>query len=524
MSHMQIDEGIDHVLRTRQHVMVTCPAHDDRTASLHVGPGEQHPVVMSCQAGCHTADIVRIAGIDLSRIMTPRDRGTSDTTYIYVDEKNAELFRVIRRPLGEDGTKKFSQCHMQDGTLVWNIKGVRRVLYRLPQVMEAIAADEEVWLCEGEKDVLRAVNEGRCGTTMPGGAKADGKSWLPEYSEALKGSRVTIVADRDPIGRDHAQWVRAALLEVGCTVRIVESALTTKGSDLSDHFDARKGWDDLVVTTPYNTDRDGPSELDFHAIAAIQVTEEDYVIPGMLARNDRMVLTGFEGHGKSEFLRQVGTLVAAGRDPFTLAPIPPRRVLVIDAENPERQSCHSWASLKARVARNQFTLEPEMLTVLSCYKDELDLATARDMDYLMGRVYVRQPDLIIIGPCQNLVSRDLREDEVVRKLKRGINHLRTVCGSAILMEHHCPHKQQGDKERSTRPYGSGLFMKWPDIGLGLKPDEDGTFALEQWRGFRLREQGKGWPEQVRVGTPKSLEFPFMAHEDVSRSTNVVNLH
>ena len=35
---------------------------------------------------------------------------------------------------------------------VWNIQGVRRVPYRLPVLLEAIAADEPIYVVEGEKD------------------------------------------------------------------------------------------------------------------------------------------------------------------------------------------------------------------------------------------------------------------------------------------------------------------------------------------------------------------------------------
>lgn len=59
----------------------------------------------------------------------------------------------------------------------------------------------------------------------------------------------------------------------------------------------------------------------------------DWVVPDLLERRDRLMLTGSEGGGKSTFLRQVAVLSAAGIHPFRFSPIQPIRVLVVDAEN-----------------------------------------------------------------------------------------------------------------------------------------------------------------------------------------------
>src|SRR5690606_22342154 len=64
---------------------------------------------------------------------------------------------------------------------------------------------------------------------------------------------------------------------------------------------------------------------------------EDWVIPGILARQERVIFTGGEGAGKTTLVRQMAILSAAGINPFTFEDIPPVNVLVIDAENSKRQ-------------------------------------------------------------------------------------------------------------------------------------------------------------------------------------------
>ncbi len=49
------------------------------------------------------------------------------------------------------------------------------------------------------------------------------------------------------------------------------------------------------------------------------------------------MLSAAEGVGKSTFMRQFAVLSAAGIHPFAFKPMKPTRVLVVDAENSERQ-------------------------------------------------------------------------------------------------------------------------------------------------------------------------------------------
>src|SRR5690606_2357350 len=59
----------------------------------------------------------------------------------------------------------------------------------------------------------------------------------------------------------------------------------------------------------------------------------DWVIPGLLERGDRFILTGSEGLGKSVLFRQIAVGAAAGIHPFTQRRIDPNRVLYVDVEN-----------------------------------------------------------------------------------------------------------------------------------------------------------------------------------------------
>jgi hypothetical protein len=142
----------------------------------------------------------------------PSASAAGHKTWDYRDERGTLLFQVVKTP-----PKKFQQRKPDgNGGWTWSTKGVRRVLYRLP---ELLAADPRlpVIITEGEKDADSAVKLGYVATTNPGGA---GK-WRKEYADALRGRDVVIVPDQDAPGIEHAQKVAAMLRGVASLVLIV---------------------------------------------------------------------------------------------------------------------------------------------------------------------------------------------------------------------------------------------------------------------------------------------------------------
>ncbi len=151
-------------------------------------------------------------------------------TYDYRDEVGTVLFQTVRLH-----PKDFRQRRPDGrGGWIWDLKGVRRVLYRLPELIEAIKSGRKVkivFIVEGEKDVdrLRALNE--VATCNPMGA---GK-WRDEYAESLRGFEIAVViTDKDDAGRAHAKQVAASVSRIIKTVKVIELPV----KDVSDFFAA----------------------------------------------------------------------------------------------------------------------------------------------------------------------------------------------------------------------------------------------------------------------------------------------
>jgi AAA domain len=152
--------------------------------------------------------------------------GHLEKSYRYVNEAGELLFQVVRfepkgfrqrRPDGRNGW-------------IWNLNGTRRVLYRLPEVIEALALERPVFIVEGEKDADALWRLGIPATCNPGGA---GK-WRDEYSQIFKSGRAFVVPDNDAPGASHAVAVAASIRAAGGQAQMVRlPGLPAKG-DASD--------------------------------------------------------------------------------------------------------------------------------------------------------------------------------------------------------------------------------------------------------------------------------------------------
>ena len=528
-----LKEAID-IAKAGGDVMVRCPAHADNQASLHVKQGHTQPVVMTCHANCTLDEILEAGGIAQTDILAEGEQWDektrcivvtgslrqpkvwvqgvgkfADTIYDYTAEDGTLLYQVLRVQLPNG--KTFRQRQPDEGSPTgwkWNMDGARRVLYQLPEVLAAKSKGETIWIVEGEKDVETLRSKGVTATTSPMGA---GK-WLPEYTQTLEGADIVIVADADATGRAHARGVREVLIDAGCTVVVKEAKSGCK--DVTDHFNEGGTFEDLVVTTPGEQESKTTYGIDILDLVKRTVEPSSFVIPNVLARGDRFLLTGLEGQGKSLFCKQVSVQVAAGIHPWTGLDMPPQKVLVIDAENHPDQSTEQWSHLVGLAARHGHAIDSGMLSVIECWDDEIDLTGEAGRAWLMERVHAFRPDLLVIGPLYNMSEKDLTEHAVVGKLKSTINEARALYGSAVLMEHHSPHKAPGDTSRSVRPYGSSTFLKWPDFGFGLKPreDDDTVFDFVRTRGPRVRK--RHFPEMFRHGKEESMEWPWTSCYEV----------
>ncbi|HVV51740.1 MAG TPA: AAA family ATPase [Polyangia bacterium] len=299
---------LERVRRSANGWTARCPAHDDAKPSLSVTVGEDGRILAKCFAGCDLAAIVRALGIEVADLFvgpTPA-RPEFDAVYDYRDERGELLFQVVRSP-----GKRFRQ-RRPDGMdgWAWNLTGVRRVVYRLPE-LRAADPSAEVYVVEGEKDVETLSSRGLVATTNPQGA---GK-WRPELSEPLRGRDVVILPDNDEPGRKHADAVARLLASVARRIRIVQlPGLPTKG-DVSDWIAAGNTLDrlrELVAATPAFGVAPAARAATIVTLADVEPERVEWLWASRIPRGKLTLLDGDPGLGKSTVAYDIAARVTRG--------------------------------------------------------------------------------------------------------------------------------------------------------------------------------------------------------------------
>ncbi|MFZ1426574.1 MAG: VapE domain-containing protein, partial [Geminicoccaceae bacterium] len=223
-----------------------CPAHADGKASLALKDTDDGSVAYKCMAECDSkavGDALRARGLLLTEHKADeaktKARRRIGRTYDYADEAGELLFQVVRYE-----PKDFRQRRPDPdapGGWIWKLNGVRRVLYRLPELLAANPA-QPVFVVEGEKDVDHLRTLGLVATTSPQGA---GK-WALSDRGALAGRHVVVLPDNDETGRKHAREVARDLAGKAATVRVLNLPNLPPKGDVSDWLAAGGAANELL--------------------------------------------------------------------------------------------------------------------------------------------------------------------------------------------------------------------------------------------------------------------------------------
>jgi RecA-family ATPase len=288
----------------------------------------------------HTPDPPRsLASASPSRRSPPRSPSPSSpssapsgepkitATYDYRDADGSLLYQVLRFE-----PKDFRQ-RAADGT--YKLDGVKRVLFRLPELIEDSAAF--VFLAEGEKDCLRLVDLQLCATTISGGTK-----WTPELVEPLRGRDVVILPDCDAPGAMKALEAATALHGIANSVRVVRlpGLLGKPGSkDVSDWLDYDENRAGILATTclaaplwvpgaEAKKDDAAPVVLeplpfiDMSKWRVDQAPEREWAVRDLIPMRNVFLLSGEGAAGKTLLMLQLGIAHALGKDWIGTLPEP----------------------------------------------------------------------------------------------------------------------------------------------------------------------------------------------------------
>jgi len=224
------------------------------------------------------------------------------------------------------------------------------------------------------------------------------------------------------------------------------------------------------------------------------------LIEGVCNQHTRIILLATEKLGKSYLARQVAFCASAGIHPFTLKPMDPVRVLVVDAENDDDELLPTSIRLRNLLSRVPGA-QPGRPALLSAPYG-MNLRSRRDRSELEEVLEDVRPQLIIGGPIYKMLPQadSTSDPRHAERLQQIFDDIRKRWGCALLLEHHAPAGKSGE-QREIRSIGGQRWAAWPEVTIALhtKKNTDRPDSAD----VRFPHPPRGafhWPKRFERGT------------------------
>jgi hypothetical protein len=227
-----------------------CPAHNGQSDnSLSIRQGEDSRALLHCHAGCDLFEILDALGlgpVDLF-IDNGRPGGRMKSANRTTNSKTKGKARTLSTDELPEGTYyefsglggevRYIQRHKREyylkvGEDTWKagLDKEPKLLYGLPELLEAIKQGKTVYHLEGCKDVESARERLGVVAVTSGGTT----SWLSRFAGLYTGADVVIIPDNDIKGREYAHEVATDVHPVAASVKLVELPGLEEAQDLTD--------------------------------------------------------------------------------------------------------------------------------------------------------------------------------------------------------------------------------------------------------------------------------------------------
>jgi putative DNA primase/helicase len=426
--------------------------HGDKNPSLSVRVHDGK-ILLHCHAGCTVEAICAALGIETRDLfLEPKAGPRIVATYDYVDESGALLFQSVRYE-----PKDFRQRRPDGkGGWIWNLNGVRRVPYRLPEILAA----QSVLIVEGEKDVETARQFGFVSTCNAGGA---GK-WRPEYSDVLKSKRLAVIADTDEPGRRHAQQVAESLALKAASLRVLELPAAKDLTEWYEHGGKRDELRDLILKTPEwkATSVSAAAKRKLEVYSCSQFLDTKFsdngqpLIRDLVDAQGRVLIVGKPKTMKSLMAVTVAFEAACGFFPV-LGKFPVRRpIRTVYAQFEDRRGEIQARLNKLKASHNDFCPVDENFKVF--IGRALDLTRVDCRSELEGTLDDARPELLVMDVMRVIFPGDINKGNEVQPFLDYLDSLCERYKTAIILVHYAPKNSQG-----ATAAGSTYLDGWPDL-------------------------------------------------------------
>jgi hypothetical protein len=447
------------------------------------------------------------------------DLGEPTIAYDYPDESGNLLYQVCRyKP------KTFRPRHRSsDGRWINGNKGIRRVPYRLPATIEAIANGSLIGICEGEKDADNLTAFGLPTTCSAGGVGGIDQWRDKNFLEHFRDANVAVFCDNDPQarnkktgellfdrdtkrpkypGQDFAFEICCNLVDVAKTVRLVDLSLDwpalPKKGDVSDWIEGSgrtiEQLYDVIQRTP-DFDPDGTPrpepEADLVKINYLPVTswdgvaipDREWIVEDIIPARAVTLLSGDGGLGKTLLVQHLAIGIGIGAQSWLgkVISVGASPVLLVHCEDDENEIHFRFDKIRASYnvrfsdMRNVHTIslvgEKQSLAV----KDQKGEVEATPLFISLKAEVARiRPRVVVIDTAANVCIIDERDRSQV---SASINLLRSLCtlyGCTVILLSHpsMAGRREGTGESGSTAWNnsvrSRLYLRSP------KREDDGA--------------------------------------------------
>lgn len=456
-------------------------------------------------------------------------------TYSYTDEQGAEVHQVLRYVL-EGGDKTFRQRHRNGGgEWVWKLDGVRRVLYRLHELV-ADDADRTVYIVEGEKDVESLTSRGYLATCNAGGVGEGWSKIADHMREVLAGRNVVIVADRDDAQKEQGRTREKALKHARTAADILRGharsikllwSPSDAHKDVSDLFAAGLGLDALVE---FESPLTGLPELAKVAVlGAAQIRElaarpivylwRDIAIAGII-----VVLAGGAGSGKTTLLFLIlaarltrgAPVKVLGRE---VTPIPEGKYIVlIEGEHSDTSASRKLVRSCQLMGVDVSSLDRVILVARRAVR--IGSPAWHDVEKLiaMGLVSdVALDTLARVAPAEE--NSESAQVAIFDRIAQAVEHAPSAESRPVVWV--VAHKRKGEGADLDDVSGSMQRVGQADTVLMVVAERtDGRVTASKVTFAKLREDPEEWPAPVTYVVKKDAVVTVDAPEQDDRALEV----
>ena len=240
----------------------------------------------------------------------------------------------------------------------------------------------------------------------------------------------------------------------------------------------------------------GLTTVNFDDVINAEDDLRPWIMPNMLRTNERMIITGPEGGGKSVLVAQMclGASMGINTMSANLDKHEPLRVLMLDVENDRLQVRNNMRKIYSTL-REMNDVTPNIEWIDS---QHIDLSDPVEQQKVVRIAKEKRPQLMYMGSLYRLAPEGDKVDAAFTHVSRTVDRIRAETGASMLLEAHAGHGLSNDRN-GMRPYGSSMWLRWPEFGFGMvRHNQSGNIQLKNWRGNRSDD--RQWPAGLRRGS------------------------